>query len=540
MNIQLLLGRMRENWKSGLTVALVSIPLSVSLAVASESTPTAGIITAIWAGLMASIFGGSNFNIIGPTGALSGFLATYAIVHGAHTLPMLALVTGVFVLIAYAFKLEKFLVFVPGSAVHGFTLGVAFIIAFNQFNFALGLSGLPRHEAFIDNLFESFRNIGSINPQIFVMFVVFLAAMFLMLKYVKKVPGAIVLAPIGILIGYLSQQGSLPFVVQTLGSRYPDMAPKLFQAPTLFFHPSLITAGIAVAVIAILETMLSAKIADGMTKTKYHKRKEMFGLGIANLASGLMGGIPATAALARTSLNVKTGANNKMSATIASVSIAIISIFLLTTFRYIPLAVIAAILVFVAFRMIEQEHFIRLFHSDKKNFVIALVVAVVTVWIDPIVGILLGTAIALLIFVEKLSRGQFELIVDNNEHKFVDKITSETLEKIEKTGDTIIYSIKGQLAYINGQSHITRFEQSLGAYKNVILRLRELSFVDLDGVDAFDEIITLIKAQGKNVLVTGASPIISELLHESHEYKKLEEEGAVFKRTSEALSKLGY
>ena len=308
----------------------------------------------------------------------------------------------------------------------------------------------------------------------------------------------------------------------------------------MFFHPSLITAGIAVAVIAILETLLSAKIADGMTKTKYHKRKEMFGLGIANVASGLMGGLPATAALARTSLNVKTGANNKMSATIASVSIAIISIFLLTTFRYIPLAVIAAILVFVAFRMIEQEHFIRLFHSDKKNFVIALVVAVVTVWIDPIVGILLGTVISLLIFVEKLSRGQFELIVDNTEGKFVDKITSETLEKIEKTGDTIIYSIKGQLAYINGQSHITRFEQSLGAYKNVILRLRELSFVDLDGVDAFDEIITLIKAQGKKVLVTGASPIISELLRESHEYKKLDEEGAVFKRTSEALSKLGY
>ncbi len=540
MSLQTLLGRMRENWKSGLTVSLVSIPLSVSLAVASQSTPTAGIITAIWAGLMASIFGGSNFNIIGPTGALSGFLATYAIVHGAHTLPMLALVTGVFVLIAYVFKLEKFLVFVPGSAVHGFTLGVAFIIAFNQFNFALGLSGLPKHEAFIDNLFESFRHIGALNPQIFVMFLIFLALMFVMLKVIPKIPGAIVLAPIGILIGYLSQKGIVPVAVQTLGSRYPDMTPKLFEMPTFFFHSSLITAGLAVAVIAILETMLSAKIADGMTKTKHNKRKEMFGLGVANLASGLMGGIPATAALARTSLNVKTGATSKMSATISSVAIAIISIFLLTTFRYIPLAVIAAILVFVAFRMIEREHFVRMFHSDKKNFVIALLVAIATIWIDPIVGILIGTAIALLIFVEKLSRGQFELIVDNEDHKFTEKITSETLEKIEKVGDTIIYSIKGQLAYINGQSHIARFEQGLNAYKHIVLRLRELSFIDLDGVDAFDEIVHLIQSQGKKVLVSGASPLVSELLQESHAYKKLEQEGAVFTRTSEALKTLGY
>lgn len=540
MSLQTLLGRMRENWKSGLTVSLVSIPLSVSLAVASQSTPTAGIITAIWAGLMASIFGGSNFNIIGPTGALSGFLATYAIVHGAHTLPMLALVTGVFVLIAYAFKLEKFLVFVPGSAVHGFTLGVAFIIAFNQFNFALGLSGLPKHEAFIDNLFESFRHIGALNPQILAMFLIFLALMFVILKVIPKIPGAIVLAPIGILIGYVSQKGILPVAVQTLGSRYPDMAPKLFEMPTFFFHSSLITAGLAVAVIAILETMLSAKIADGMTKTKHDKRKEMFGLGVANLASGLMGGIPATAALARTSLNVKTGATDKMSATISSVAIAIISIFLLTTFRYIPLAVIAAILVFVAFRMIEREHFVRMFHSDKKNFAIALLVAIATIWIDPIVGILMGTAIALLIFVEKLSRGQFELIVDTADRKFTEKITSETLEKIEKVGDTIIYSIKGQLAYINGQSHIARFEQGLNAYKYIVLRLRELSFIDLDGVDAFDEIVHLIQSQGKKVLVSGASPLVSELLQESHAYKKLEQEGAVFKRTSEALKTLGY
>lgn len=540
MNFQAVLERMKMNWKSGVTVSLVSIPLSVSLAVASQSTPTAGIITAIWAGLVASIFGGSNFNIVGPTGALSGVLATYAIIHGASALSMLAIVTGVFVLLAFLLRLEKFLVFIPGSAVQGFTLGVAFTIAFNQFNFALGLTGLPKHDTFIQNLFESFRHVGALNPQILAMFIVFLGGMFLLLKFIPKIPGAIILSVIGVLIGYLAQHGFLPITVQTLGARFPDMAPRLIQAPAFFWDTSLITTGITVSVIAILETMLSAKIADSMTKTKHNKRKELLGLSLANIASGLAGGIPATAALARTSLNIKTGATDKISATISSVCIGIISVFLLMTFRYIPLAVIAAILVFVAFRMIESEHFIRMFRQDKKSFAIAFIVAIVTVWIDPIVGILLGTAVSLVIMMEKLSRGQFELIVNNQDHKVIDKITSETLDQVHKEGDTIIYSIKGQLAYVNAQSHIHRFEDHLNSYKNIIIRLRELAFIDLDGVDTLSEIITLIQNQGKKVLISGPSPLINQLLEESEPYKRLEQRGLVFKRTSEALKSLGY
>ena len=123
----------KNNIKSGLTVALISIPLSVSLAVASNASPLIGIITAIWAGLVAAIFGGSHFNIVGPTGALSGIIATYVIVHGLGGLPVLSVVTGVIVLVAYFLKLERYLVLIPSSVIHGFTLGVAFIIGLNQF-----------------------------------------------------------------------------------------------------------------------------------------------------------------------------------------------------------------------------------------------------------------------------------------------------------------------------------------------------------------------------------------------------------------------
>lgn len=540
MSFRNTVSRLRANWQSGITVALVSIPLSVSLAVASQATPTMGIITAIWAGLLAAIFGGSHFNIVGPTGALSGILATYAIVHGAGALPILALMTGVCILIAYALKLEKFLIFIPGSAIHGLTLGVAFIIAFNQMNFALGLTALEKHEHFVDNLIESFTHINQTDITTFVLFIIFLVAMFLLLRFFPRIPGAIILAPVGILLGYLAQHGNLHFATQTLGSRFPEMSAKLFAMPELFFDASLIPTAIAVAVVAILETMLSAKIADGMTKTKHHKRKEMFGLGIANIASGIMGGIPATAALARTSLNIKSGGNHRTSGIVSSVGIALISLLLLSTFTYIPLAVIAAILVFVAIRMVEREHFVRFWAYDKKGFLIAMIVAFVTVYEDPIIGILLGVALALLVFVEKLSHGQFELIINDANHKIIDKITAEHLDGLTTQGETLVYSIKGQLAYINAASHIARFEQKLNGATNIILRLRELSFIDIDGIDAFDEIVALITSQGKNVYVTGANPLIAELLHDSAAYRALERDHRVFKRTSDVLATLGY
>lgn len=534
------LGKIRSNWKSGITTMLVSIPLSVSLAVASQSTPTAGIITAVWAGLIASIFGGSNYNIVGPTGALSGILAAYALTHGADVLPMLAIITGVATLVAYLFKLERYLVFIPAGTIHGFTLGVAFIIALNQLNFATGLSGLPQHERFIENVIESFRHLSLASPITFIVFLCFLAGLFAFNRFAPKFPGIIVLSVLGIFVGYLDQVNAISLKLQTLGSKYANIKGTIFSSWRFDLDSSLIITGVVVALIAILETMISAKIADGMTKTKHNKRKEMLGLGLANIASGAMGGIPATAALARTALNIKTGANDKMSATISSIFIGLISIIFLRYFSYIPLAVIASILVYVAIRMVQAEHFVRLYKWDKKEFALSLFVAFFTIYEDPIIGILTGTAIALVLFMEKISRGQFELIINDMNKKIAGRMVAEDLAAITKEGDTLVYSIKGQLAYINAQSHISRFEQSLNGYHNVVLRLRELYFIDLDGVDAFNEIVELIRSQGKGVLVTGANPLIDKMLEESVVFKELKNEKLVFERTRDALKHLGY
>ncbi|MBI5126796.1 MAG: SulP family inorganic anion transporter [Candidatus Taylorbacteria bacterium] len=535
------LSRLQSNWKSGLTVALVSVPMSVSLAVASGTNPTVGIITAVWAGLLGAIFGGSHFDIMGPAGALSGILAAFALQQGAHLLPMLAIVTGVIVFISYALRFEKYLTFIPASTVHGFTLGVGLILAFGQMGFAFGLPTLPRHQEFFANVIEAFKHIGSSHIPTTITFIVTLALMFVFLKYVKKVPPAIIVTPFAILLGYLGYIGELPFALQTLGEKFPNISSTLFILPTFHIDVKLLTTALTVAFVAILETMLCGKVADGMTGTKYNRRKEMFGLSIANIGAGLAGGLPATAVLARTALNAKSGANHKMSQGINAVFVAIISLVFLGTFKYIPLSVIAAILVFTSIRMIESHHFIRMYRYDKISFGLSLIVAFATLYWDPTIGILVGTAVSLLFFVEKISKGQFELIANDIAQKaIVDRISGVTIKTLPENCDTLVYSVKGELAYINAQAHISRFETIPDHHKNIVLRMRELSFIDLDGVDAFDEIVDILEKQGKKVLVTGINPILEKSFADSKAYTRLTESKLVFERTGHALSSLGY
>lgn len=534
------LNKIKSNWKAGITVALVSIPLSVSLAVASGGTPIQGIITAIWAGIMASLFGGSTFNIVGPAGALSGILAGFSLSNGYQLLPNVAIVTGVFILIAYLARLERYLVYISSSVIHGFTLGVAFMIAWGQLNQALGLTGIKAHEKFLDNLVESYSRLNTFSPQTFLVFLLFLVSLFVVLKYLPKMPSVLVLTPVGIILGYLSATGIISLDIATLGSKFSNLNGSLFNSFKLQISFDVILTSLTVAVVAILETMLSAKIADGMTKTKYDKRKEMFGLGIANIVSGLFGGIPATGVLARTSLNIKSGATSKMSALINSLTIALASLLFLSYFKYIPLAVIASILTFVAYRMVDPKHFFNLWRFDRKGFAIALVVAAITIFDDPIVGIMVGAVISLLILVEKISRGQFEIILNHKKSGIVHRSEGEYLKEIKKRGDTLVYSIKGQLLHLNTLSHLARFDSGLNGYKNIIIRLRELYFIDVDGVECVSEIIESCQKQNRSVVITGVNDFIEGLLKESSGFRELEEKGLVFKKTSDALKYFGY
>lgn len=529
----------KSNLKSGLTVSLISIPLSVSLAVASGATPIIGIITAIWAGLFAAVFGGSKFNIVGPTGALSGIVATYVILHGLGGLPSLTLIVGAMIIAAYFLKLERYLILIPSSVIHGFTLGVAFIIGLGQLNFALGLQNLPLHEHFFANLRESLLHIQELSWVAVITFAVFLAGLLIFKKVTPKLPGAIILAPLGILLGYLGHEGKIPLTLQTLGDKFGSISFHFFEVPQFEFSFFMIQAAGVIALVAILETMLSARIADGMTRTKHNDRKEMFGLGLANIVSGLVGGMPATAALARTSLNIKTGATHQTSAVISVISVAITSLFFLGYFTYIPLSVIAAILVYVAIQMVETEHFEKLWKYERSGFFISLFVALVTIGVDPIFGILLGVSISLLLFVNRISHGHFDLKVNKFNEGIVDTASGVKLPEVEEA-DVLVYSFKGKLSYINSRAHIERFEHSLTQYKAIVLRLREVYFIDTDGVEALNEIIDIITTRGQTVCLSGLDQDVVDLLEQlSPYYRKLKREKLVFKKSEDALQFLG-
>lgn len=518
----------QENIFSGITVGLLSVPIGVSLALSSSSSPISGVITAFWCGLMGGLFGGSNYNIIGPTGTLAGLLIVYAHDYGSGALPIIAILSGLFCIAAYFFRVERYLVFVPGSALHGFVLGVALIIIFGQIKNAFGLTLVSKNTSPLVAAWQNICNIHTGSWDAFIIFSSILTGLMIYSKFTRlssRIPGTVVFAPIGIYIGYLCSIGQLPLMIETLGAKCGDLPQSLIIPPEFVFRFSYIIPAFCIAAVSILEVMISARIADGMTKTRHHKGKELLGLAYGNIAAGLSGGIPGTAALARTAINIRSGCTHRISAFISSICVGIITLLFINYFKFMPLPAIASILVFVAIRMLETDQFLRLFHADKKSFALALVVAFLTIYEDPVVGILMGCVIAMLLFMERLSDGF---------HNLAQTYTTSDGEENLKKQSVITYTIKGSLAYINAQAHLARIESACKDYQHVILDLHDVHLVDLDGVDCICDIISMLEHMNKHVYITGCSMMTKHFFMHAQHFKLLASKGQVFETVHQA------
>lgn len=532
-----ILSEIKNNWKAALSVALVNIPMSLSLSIASGAGPVPGIITAVWAGLIGAIFGGSHYNIIGPAGALTGILAGYAFIFGPAVLPTIAFLSGILVLIIWAFRLDRYIVFIPSSVIHGFTLSVAFIIGLGQINVALGLTGLPSHERLVQNVLESFKHIGSTDFPTFGLFAIGLALMFAMFKYAPKLPNSIIVAILGIIVGYASVKQWVPFEFQTIQSKYGSIVFNLFSFPTFtrdMFSSAVLKATPLVAIIIVLETLLSAKVADGMTKTKFNQKKEVFGVGLANLFSGFFGGLPATGVFARTALNIRSGAVTKWSSILNTIAVAIISLILLPGFSYMPLAIVGAILVFISLRMVSREHFVNLYKFDKTSFVISLVVAFLCIWYDALTGILFGSVVSLLIFVNYLSKAHAEIVVGHAAGD-MSRLRATEFGEENKSGDTFIYRFVGELNYMNAEKH-KEFLSKYDGKQHIVFNFKNLFYVDLDGLESLDEMIEDLENRGRVVYLSGISSYMKPLFAKRHWFERKCEEACVFQNTGEALN----
>ena len=531
-----MIDQFKKNWKSGLSVALISVPLSLSLGIAAGATPVAGIITAIWAGLVAGLVGGSQYNIVGPAGALSGILVAYSLQYTPAILPFVAIGAGILTLIVWLLRWDRYLIFIPSSVVHGFTLGVAFTIGFGQLNSALGLSGLPAHETLLENIIESFRHIGSLQLTAFIPFLIGLAILFYILKKRPLWPNSIIVAILGMLFGYASKIALIPLSIVTLGDKYPGLTLRLFSLPdtaSLFSVPALANMSTlavvtlifklssVVAFVLVLETLISAKIADGLTKTKFRQSREVLGVGLANLAAGLFGGVPASGVFARTAMNVRSGASSSASQVINAVFVALITFVLLPVFGYVPMSIIAAILVYVASRMIVVGHFRKLYFYDKIAFSTAMAVGILTVAYDATTGILVGTAAALLFLVNKMSVAQCN-------------VTAGMKEPLTENADVVVYRFAGELTYVNSKSHIEQLEK-VAVGKALVLNFRSLFYIDLDGIEALHEIVDRLESKGHQLYVTGVHGEVETLLASEKWFGHLRSHGHVLSSTQEAL-----
>lgn len=551
---QALIGLAQQNWKAGLTVALISVPLSIALSIASGAGPIPGIITGIWATLLASIFGGSNYNIIGAAGALTTtlFAATLAAPFGLGpaVLPLLALSAGAIILLIWVLRADRFLYYIPSSVMYGFAAGVAFLIAASQLFDATGLSALKRTGTFLGDIGLYLTHATETHLATLIIFAISLSFILIWKYYVKALPAVIAIAIIGIIFGYL-ESTYLHLDLISLGDKFGAIsgalaAPVAWDGLMQIVGNSeallwILSVGGTVALIGVLETLITAKIGDKITKTQSSSRRELFGLAIANLGSGAMGGLPATGVFIRTGANIKAGATHRMSAFIAAAATAVIALLVLPLFTYLPVAIIAAMLVNTAIGLIEFEKFKEFWVHEKESLAIALLVAVITVLHDAGLGVLIGVLAALALFVERVSHGRFDIIFNYPDGNFVEERGIKVLHiPPEKRIAVATYSIAGSLGYIDSARHAANFRH-LATSENVnsvIIRLRELTNLDQEGAEMLADAIEDLEKREKKVCISSANEEVLERLLTFPAVKNMSRSGGVCPKASVALKQL--
>lgn len=540
--------RIEDNWKSGLTVALVNLPLCIALAVASGSTPSAGILSGIVGGVISGLYGGSNYNIIGPTGALSGFLSAVVFRYGIHSLPYFALITGVLTLVIRNYGLAKYIDLFPVAVNEGFTVGVAVIILVNQLNPALGIGKFKTEnfiltnatnveiiqtevtthseDSLIHNLMNQLKHIDQMNPTAFLVFAACLGGLYYFIKTKPTIPWQAVAAIVGILLGASGLK------VETLYTKFGNVKLNIYDfsyiknSPTTMLNPAAWTDALPITFIAVLETLISAKIADAMTRSTFHKSNELRGLGYANILCGILGGVPITAALARTTLNIKSGATDKISSVINGVILFFIALVCMPLFKFLPMCVAAAQVSIVAIRMVNFEEIEHLYHKDKPNFFILLTTAVICILTDPTVGIIAGMLIFLMHFSQNIITPWTEIIttseskvkntdkfapnesmyfteekrnqgVISQENYLVENLNMFISDLPKGEGEYVLYRIIGILNFMNVKEHLDKLKKLIMTENNItiVISFRYLKYIDLDAMHAIKHLLDSVASE---------------------------------------------
>lgn len=487
---------------AGLTVAIVALPLAMALAIASGTTPDKGLITAVVAGFFISALGGSRFQIGGPTGAFVVVVFNVIQAHGYDGLVMATMMAGIMLILAGLFRLGTWIKYIPEPVVTGFTAGIAVIILTSQIKDLFGLSLAEVPADFIDKLPALWESRHTFDPATLAIALGALALIVALRRYAPKLPG--------FLIAVLAASAVVAVVglpIDTIGSRFGGIPHGLPMPhwPDIGFDKMLmlLPSAFTIAFLAGVESLLSAVVADGMTGRRHRSNCELVAQGVANSASALFGGMPATGAIARTATNIRSGARSPVAGMLHAGFVLLFMILAAPLADFIPLASLAAVLVIVAWNMSEVERFRHLMRGPWGDRLVLLSTFGLTVAVDLTVAIEVGVVLAAILFMHRMSEvaaiGADHVIepdIDDLRRPSSDRYTQRSAlpDGVE------VFQFRGPLFFGVANRMADIIDRIAGAPRVFILRMREVPMIDATGASRLKDFVDKCRRQHTHVV----------------------------------------
>jgi len=524
----------KNDFVAGLIVAIVALPLAIGFSIASGVSPIMGIYAAIIGGFFAAIFGGSEYQISGPTGAMVVIILSVASKYGLDGLILATLIAGILLIALSILRFGKAIEYIPHPVIVGFTAGIAVIIFFGQINNFFGISpSYPKGATFITQTLISFSQVLQSNWFAVLLALITIAILYFMPRISKKIPGSIIAVTFGLIVTYVFNKTFHLKVVGDVGKIVSIMPHPHIPVITWNLIVYVMPAALTIAALAAIESLLSAVVADGMTGSKHNSNKELRGQGIANIASALCGGLPVTGAIARTATNIRNGGKTRLVGVIHAIILLIIILLLGPIFSNIPLAVIAGILMFVAFNMVEWNLVFEIFRMPLSDVTVMVVTFGLTVFVDLTAAIEFGIVLAALLFMKRMGD-----LYKVEEHSFNDpdetKYTREVIQKFHHP-DISIYTLNGPLFFGAASKLDQELNNTPGRHKHVkIIRMKYVPVIDASGISALKAIVHSHKRMKGIVLFSTIQPQVYRLMEKSGLIDEVGHDN-VFKRTSHAF-----
>lgn len=505
---------------AGIIVGIVALPLAIAFGIASGVSPEKGIITAIVAGFIIAACGGSKVQIGGPTGAF--IVIVYGIIqqYGMQGLTIATLMAGVFLILLGVLRLGTIIKYIPYPIVVGFTSGIAVTIFTTQIKDLLGMDMAQVPSDFIEKWIAYAHNLGSIDLWSTIVGLASVAIIALMPRLSSKVPGSLVAIIVMTVAVLLLQHYGIATSVETIGDRFsissalPDAS-----VPPLSWDAvkSLVAPALTIAVLGAIESLLSATVADGVTGDRHDSNTELIGQGLANIASPLFGGIPATGAIARTMANITGGGRTPVAGIIHAVVLLLIFLFLMPLARYIPMACLAGVLVVVSYGMSGWRSFRALMRNPKSDVTVLLLTFFLTIIFDLTIAIEVGLICACLLFMRRMAETtEVRAILDEIDLNEDTDMERGNLEHLTIPEGVEVYEINGPYFFGAGN----RFEDIMSRYGDRprvrIIRMRKVPFIDSTGLHNLENLCLMSQREGITIVLSGVNPNVEAVLRKNH------------------------